>query len=80
MRNWNIFGAWMNHGHTHIYKTHHSPYLGEATTFPLIMFSMINHKGYTQMSFCPEIGTLDTLEACNFFCRPLIEVIFKAKL
>jgi hypothetical protein len=28
--------------------------LGEATTFPFIIFYVINHKGYTQMSFCPE--------------------------
>jgi hypothetical protein len=37
MCNWNIFGAWTNHGQTRIHKTHHSPNLGEVTTFPFII-------------------------------------------
>jgi hypothetical protein len=45
MYNWNTFGAWMNHGYTRIHKTHHSPILGEGTTFPLIVFCVINHMG-----------------------------------
>jgi hypothetical protein len=39
--------------------THHSPDLGEATTFPLILFFVFNHGGYIQMSFClrtPNLG------------------------
>jgi len=42
--------------------------------------------GLTQISFCPrspkipKIRTLTTLGPHNFFCRPLIEVRFKAKL
>jgi hypothetical protein len=28
--------------------------LGEATTFPLIVFFVISHRSYIQMSFCPE--------------------------
>jgi hypothetical protein len=36
----------MNHGHTQTYKTHHNPNLGEATTFPLIIFYVISHGGY----------------------------------
>jgi ribosome assembly protein YihI (activator of Der GTPase) len=50
MYSWSIFHAQTNHEHTRIHKTHHDPDLGEATTFPLIVFSMINHKGYIQMS------------------------------
>jgi hypothetical protein len=67
-------------------QTHHDLNLKEATTFPFIVFSMLGHGGCTQMSFClgsPEIlklGTSTTFEAHNFFCRPLIEVRFKAKL
>jgi hypothetical protein len=33
--------------------------LEEATTFPLIVFSMISHRGYIQMSLClraPKLG------------------------
>jgi hypothetical protein len=39
--------------HTQTHKIHHDPDLGEATTFPLSVFSMSGHKGYIQMSFCP---------------------------
>jgi hypothetical protein len=41
-------------------QTHHGLDLMETTTFfPLIVFSMINHEGYIQMSFClgtPKLG------------------------
>ncbi len=53
MHSWNTFGAWMNHGHIQTHKIHHGLDLGETITFPLIVFSMINHGGYIQMSFCP---------------------------
>jgi hypothetical protein len=71
MRSCSTFGAQTSHEHTHIYKTHHGPYLGEATTFPLIVFSMLGHEGCTQMSFRPKfskIGIFVTLEAHNFLC------------
>jgi hypothetical protein len=55
MCSWNTFGAWTNHMHTQIHKIHHGPNLGEATTFPLIIFYVINHEGYIEMSFC--LGT-----------------------
>jgi hypothetical protein len=59
------------------HKTHHSPNLGEAITFPLIVFSMISHKGYIQMSFCfgtpklrvpkfPKLGLLALWKAITF--------------
>jgi hypothetical protein len=67
MHSWNIFGAWMSHKHTRTHKTHHSPNVGEATTFPLIVFFMISHRGYIQMSFCLKIRIFVTLEAHNFF-------------
>jgi hypothetical protein len=72
MHSWNIFGARTNHGQTWIHKTHHDPNLGEATTFPLIVFSMPGHGASTQMSFClknPKIRTPTTLEAHNFLCK-----------
>ncbi len=49
----------MSHWHTRIHKTHHGLDLREGTTFPLIVFSMINHVSYIQMSFClgiPKLG------------------------
>jgi hypothetical protein len=53
VHSWSTFGAQMNHKQTRTHKTHHSPDLGEATTFPLIVFSMPNHEANNQMSFCP---------------------------
>jgi len=46
-----------------IHKIHHGPDLGEATTFPLIVFFVPGHKIDTQMSFC--FGT-PKLESQNF--------------
>jgi hypothetical protein len=58
MHSWIIFGAWMSHEHTQTQRTHHDMNLGEITTFPLIVFFMISHEGYTQMSFCPDTPKL----------------------
>jgi hypothetical protein len=49
----NIFGARTNHGHTWTHKTHHGLNLGEATTFPLIVYFVPSHGISTQMAFCP---------------------------
>ncbi len=55
----------MNHGQiwTHrTHKTHHGSDMGEATTFSLILFSMLNHSAYTQISFCPKTPKLGVLK------------------
>ncbi len=62
MLSWSTFSARMNHGQTRIHKTHHGPTLGEATTFPLIVFSMPSHGASTQMSFCPKTPKLGVLK------------------
>jgi hypothetical protein len=93
MHGWGTFGAWMNHRQTWTHKTHHSPDLGEATTFPFTVFFVPGHGTSIQMSFCPElpswspeipkifeIGTSTTLDVHNFVCKPLIEMNFEAKL
>ncbi len=54
MHSSNILGARINHGQTRTYKIHHGLDLGEATTFPLIIFYVLGHGANTQMSFCPE--------------------------
>jgi hypothetical protein len=80
MCNYNTFCARTSHEQTRPHKTHHGPNLGEATTFPFILFYVFDHKASTQMSFClrspeiPKIETPATLEAHNFMCKPLIEV------
>jgi hypothetical protein len=33
-------------------KTHHGPDLGEATTFPLIVYYVPFHEAHIQMTFC----------------------------
>ncbi len=59
MHSWNIFYARTSHEYTRTHKTHHGPDLGEAITFPLIVFFVPSHKACTQMSFClgnPKFG------------------------
>jgi hypothetical protein len=45
------FGARMSHGQTQTHKTHHDLDLGEATTFPLIVYFVLGHGTNSQMSF-----------------------------
>jgi hypothetical protein len=90
VRNGNIFGAKTSHKETRIHKTHHGLDLGEAITFPLIIYFVVNHGTNIQMAFflglpngslkIPKVGTSTTLGAHNFVCRPLIEMRFKTKL
>jgi len=75
---------------TQIHKIHHNSDLGEATTFPFIVFYVPGHRAINQMTFClglpsgsseiPKIGTPATLESHNFVCKPPIKVSSKAKL
>jgi hypothetical protein len=55
-----IFGARTNHEQTQTHKTHHNPDLKEATTFPLIVYSMFGHGTSIQMSFCPGTPKLES--------------------
>jgi len=75
----------MSHEQTQIHKIYHSLDLGEATTFPLLVYYVRGHEISTQMLFCqandiPKIGIFATLGAHNFLCRPLIEMRFEEKL
>jgi hypothetical protein len=66
----------------------HGPDLGEATTFPLIVYSVPLHEAHIQMAFYPrtpkwgfrnsQSGTSAILGPHNFVCRPLIEIRFEA--
>ncbi len=84
MHNLSTFGAKMNHEQTRTHKTHHSPDLGEATTFPHIVYFVPLHNAHIQMAFgspkIPKVGTPAALGPHNFVCRPLIEMQYKAKL
>jgi hypothetical protein len=78
----------MNHGQTRTHKTNHGLDLGEATTFPFIVYFVPGRGASTQMSFCPgiptleipKIGMLATLEGHNFMCKASIEMRSEAKL
>jgi hypothetical protein len=45
------FGVKTSHRQTQIHKTHHGPNLGEATTFPLIVYFVPLHEAHIQMTF-----------------------------
>jgi hypothetical protein len=87
----NTFGAKMNHERPQTHKTHHNPDLGEATTFPLIVYFVPLREAHIQMIFfcprtpkceleIPKVGTSTILAPHNFVCKPLIEIRSKAKL
>ncbi len=65
---WSTFGARTSHGQIETHKIHHSPDLGEATTFPFILYFVTSHGTNTQMSFC--LGTPKWVSRnshnCNF--------------
>jgi hypothetical protein len=90
VHSWSTFCAKISHVQTRTHKTHHGPDLGEATTFPLIVYSVPLHEAHIQMAFClgtprdsleiPKIRTSTTLGPHNFVCRSPIEMISKEKL
>ncbi len=85
-----VVGARTNHGQTRTHKTHHNSELGEATTFPLIVYFVLLHEATSKWLFIlglpsgsPEIakiGILATLGPHNFVCKPLIEMRSEIKL
>ncbi len=80
MHNLDIFGARTSHGQIQTHKTHNGPDLGEATTFPLIVYFLPLHRGHIQMAFCPEVGILTILWPHNFVCKPSIAMRYKTKM
>jgi hypothetical protein len=58
MRSWSTFGARTSHEQTRTHKIHNDLDLGEATTFPLIVFFVFGHESCTQISFCPKTPKL----------------------
>jgi hypothetical protein len=90
VHSWSTFGAKMSHGQIRIHKIHHSPDLGEATTFPLIVYFVPLHEAHIQMAFCFETPRWEsrnsqnwdsmTLGPHNFVCRPPIEMTFESKV
>ncbi len=50
VHSWNTFGARKSHKQTQTYKTHHGLNLGEATTFPFIVYFVPLHEAHIQMA------------------------------
>jgi hypothetical protein len=90
MHSLSTFGARTSHGQTRTHKTHRDSDLGEATTFPLIVYYVPLHEAHIQTASCPRTPkwefrnsqSLDSRDfgAHNFVCRPPIEMRSKAKL
>jgi hypothetical protein len=71
MHSLTTFVAKTSHGQTRIHKIHHAPDLGEATTFPLIIYFVPLHEAHIQMTFCPETlkwesQNCQSWDFCNF--------------
>jgi len=71
MHNLSTFGARTSHGQIQIHKIHRGPDLGEATTFPLIVYFVPFHKAHIQMAFCPgtpkwESRNFQSWDSCDF--------------
>ncbi len=89
MQSLNIFNAKIHHKQIRIHKTHHGPDLREATTFPVIVDSVLGHRTSTQMAFCPRTPKWESRNSQSwnirnfggvyFVCRPQIEMNFEAK-
>jgi len=54
MHSWSTFGVRTNRRQIRTHKTHHGPDLGEATTFPFIVYSFPFHEAHMQTIFCLE--------------------------
>jgi hypothetical protein len=80
VHSWSTFGVRTSDGQTRTHKTHHGLDLGEAITFPLIVYSVSLHEAHIQMAFIPglpnggpeilKVGTPITLGPYNFVCKP----------
>jgi hypothetical protein len=60
------FGVGTSHGLTRTHLTHHGPDSGEATTFPLIVFSAAPREGYIQMALFPGTPKVESRNCPNF--------------
>jgi hypothetical protein len=84
------FGVRTSHEQTRTHKIQHGLDLGEAITFPLIVYFVLGNRTSTQMSFFLEtpkwesrnskIETPTTLRGHNIVYRPLIEMRFEEEL
>jgi hypothetical protein len=61
---------WITNKHELTRLISSQPGLGEATTFPLIVFFVHGHEASIQMSFCPRTPKLESQNSWNWdFCN-----------
>jgi hypothetical protein len=66
MHNFNTFDARTSHVQPQIHKNSPRPGLGEATTFPLIVYLVPLHEAHIQMAFCPETPKWESRNSHNW--------------
>jgi hypothetical protein len=59
----------MSHGQTQTHKIHHGLDLGEATTFPLIVYYVPLHEAHIQMTFCPKTPKWESWNSQSWYSR-----------
>jgi hypothetical protein len=67
VHSWSTFGAKTSHGQIRTHKTHHGSDLGEATTFPLIVYFMPLHGGHIKWHFVPNLRVPRLWRLITFF-------------
>jgi hypothetical protein len=87
VHSWKTFGARMSHGQPRTHNTHHNSDLGEATTFPLIVYFVALQGATSKWLFVPRlpngspkiptVGIPTTLEAHKLACKPSIAMSLK---
>jgi hypothetical protein len=65
MHSLNTFGVRTSHMQTQTHKTHHGLDLGEATTFPLIVYFVPLHVAHIQMAFGPKTPRWESQNSHN---------------
>jgi hypothetical protein len=70
----------MSHRQIRTHKIHHGPDLGEATTFPLVVYYVPLHEGHIQMAFCPGIPKWESRNSQTWVPTTLGPITFSANL
>jgi hypothetical protein len=71
MHSWSTFDAQTSHRHTRTHKIHHGPNLGEATTFPLVVLSAIQHEATPKWCFSHD-SQVESPKIPKFFEMPTL--------
>jgi hypothetical protein len=70
----------MNHGQIQTHKTHHGRDLGEATTFPLILYFVRGHGTSIQMAFLSQNSQVGVLKFPQLLSQLWVPITLHANL